>query len=281
MRIPEIEQQNLLTVMDEWENHEGMLREFDPASADAVSGGGTLLAPLRFPRKLVMVGANYYDHIAEMSAQMGVDPPSRGEGASRPGGTPFLFLLPPTTTIIGSGDQVRLSADPSLMVDWEAEVAIVIGRTACGVSEGEAMDHVAGFTIVNDITARGLLHRSDALGAPFSFDWLRAKGRDTYCPMGPGVTPRWLVPDPGDLAIQLWVNGDLKQNSNTAEMVFDMPSVISSASHHHTLEPGDVIATGTPAGVGAAKGESLKDGDEIRIVIPPLGELKNPVRIVG
>lgn len=262
---------DLLGLIEEWSEHEPELRSFDPGTLLPRNGDrGHVLAPLRFPRKLIMVGANYYGHLAEM----GIDRPE-------PGGAPFFFLKPPTTTIIGDGDAIELPDDPSYAVDWEAELGIVIGRVARDVSEDDAFDYLAGYTILNDISARGLHRRDDAIAAPFSFDWLGSKGRDTFCPMGPGITPRWLVPDPQQLAIKLWVNDELKQDSSTEDMIFDIPTVIAAASRSFTLEPGDVIGTGTPAGVGRPSGESLHPGDEVRVRIEGLGELRNPVTSRG
>lgn len=278
VRFPAGEKHDLMTLVRHWPGYEAALKDFDPESAETIEGAGRILPPLRYPGKLLMAGANYYDHIAEMAGVLQAPPLQRPADGRKPAGEPFFFLVPPNTTVIGDGEAIRLDDDDALKVDWEAEVAVVIGKWAHRVSAEEAMGCVAGFTIVNDVTARGLLHRSDALGPPFAFDWLRAKGRDTYCPMGPGVTPRWMIDDPRQLPIKLWVNDELKQDSGTHEMVFEIPALIAAASDHYTLEPGDVIATGTPAGVGAAAGEALADGDEIRISIPPLGQLHNPVR---
>jgi 2-keto-4-pentenoate hydratase/2-oxohepta-3-ene-1,7-dioic acid hydratase in catechol pathway len=162
-------------------------------------------------------------------------------------------------------------------VDWEAELAVVIGRGGRGISAASAREHVAGYAIVNDISARGRHKRPAPLAPPFTFDWLGSKGSDSFCPMGPGIAPDWLIDDPHDLAIRCWVNGELKQDGSTRNMLNDSWRLIEAVSAFITLEPGDVIATGTPAGVGVARGEQLADGDEVAIEIAGIGRLVNPV----
>lgn len=267
--LPAARGQDLLELIEAWPSHEEQLRALKPDRGERPNDGlGRVLAPLRFPRKLIMVGANYRSHLLEM----GVELPKQK-------GVPFFFLKPPSTTIVGNGDAIRVPSGAALKVDWEAELGVVIGRTARAVSPEDALDYVAGYTILNDISARGAHRREDAVAPPFSFDWLGSKGRDTFCPMGPGVTPRWLIPDPNRLQLRLWVNDVLKQDASTSDMIFDIPTVISAASQSFTLEPGDVIGTGTPAGVGAPRGEFLRPGDVVRVRIELLGELCNPVEL--
>ena len=224
------------------------------------------MAPLAYPRKIICAGANYYAHLAEM----GVPRPD-------PVGAPYFFLKPPTTTVIGPTDAIRLPDRDGRRIDWEAELGVIIGRTARNIGPEHVADHIAGYVVLNDVTSRDLLARTDAVAPPFGFDWTSAKGDDTFCPMGPGITPAWFVPDPQDVHIRLSVNGVVKQDSSTADMINPVFQVVSVASRLMTLEPGDVIATGCPAGVGAPRGDFLQPGDEVVVEIEGLGSLRNPV----
>lgn len=222
-----------------------------------------LAAPILYPGVLYCAGANYLDHVQEMTGKP--PPPENTE--------PFFFIKSSRGTIIGSGDAIELP-DYSEKVDWEAEIGVVVGREARNVSEQKALDYIAGFTIVNDLSARDHTKRHDV---PFLFDWIGQKCWDTGCPMGPWITPRAAIADPNDLAIKLWVNDELKQNSSSKQMIFGYEAQIAYLSRHVTLYPGDVIATGTPAGCGMPSGTFLKSGDTVRIEITGLGELRNPV----
>ena len=255
----------LLDVIDDWQGVADDLRGLDPTALPVVQGA-TLVAPLAYPRKIICAGANYYAHLAEM-------------GVSRPDpvGAPYFFLKPPTTTVIGPADAIRLPDRHGRRIDWEAELGVVIGTTARNIDAGRVADHIAGYVVLNDVTSRDLLVRTDAVSPPFGFDWTSAKGDDTFCPMGPGITPVWFVPDPQDVHIRLSVNGVVKQDSSTADMINPVYQVVSAASRMMTLEPGDVIATGCPAGVGAPRGDFLQPGDEVVVEIEGLGSLRNPV----
>ena len=222
-----------------------------------------LLAPILYPGALYCAGANYHDHLKEMTGQ------STAKGDRQP----FFFLKTTAGTIIGPNQDVRLPSY-SNMVDWEAEIALVIGRSGKNIPEVRAMEHVAGMTIMNDLSARDLTRRADV---PFVFDWIGQKCFDTAAPMGPWITPAAAVPDPDDMVIRLWVNGDLKQDSNSNQQIFSFQEQIAWLSRHVTLYPGDVIATGTPAGVGMARREFLKPGDRVRIEVEGLGVLENDV----
>lgn len=258
---------DLADVVRDWTAIAPALRAWDPAGARPIDDV-RLLAPVRSPRKLVCAGANYFKHLFEMGI---TELPAAME--------PYFFLLPPTT-IAGPGDPVVIPDDPGARVDWEAELAVVIGVPGRNIPEESALSHVAGYTIVNDISARGLHARPTPLAPPFAFDWLGSKGLDSFCPLGPAITPSWFVRDPQDLPVRLWHNGRLQQDGSTSDMIFPVARLIAAASAIMTLEPGDVIATGTPSGVGVAKGVSLTDGDLVRIEIGPLGVLENPVRRV-
>jgi 2-keto-4-pentenoate hydratase/2-oxohepta-3-ene-1,7-dioic acid hydratase in catechol pathway len=250
-------------VIADWPTVAPSLRSLDPRAGEVV-GDAVVLAPLRYPRKVICAGANYAEHVREL----GLEPKA---------GPVFFFLKPPTTTVIGPGDAIRIPEGEDARVDYEAELGVVIGQGGRDIPASAAMDHVAGYTIVNDVSARGLLARQDALVPAMGFDWISSKGRDTFCPTGPGVTPAWLVDDPHALSIELSVNGEVRQAASTAGMDTGIPELIAQASALMRLEPGDVLATGTPAGVAMAGGRFLRPGDEVSIRIAGLGELTNPV----
>ena len=208
------------------------------------------------------VGLNYRDHVEEQGGK--VEIPER----------PMLFAKFPTS-VIGDGEAVEW--DPSLTdaVDLEAELGVVIGRTARRVSEAEALDHVLGYTCINDVTARDLQF-SDK-------QFVRAKSLDTFCPMGPAVvTRRRARPTPATLDVRSWRNGELMQDSNTSNLIFDVPFLVAFCSQAFTLEPGDVIATGTPAGVGYFREPRvlMREGDVMTVEVEGIGRLTNPCREV-
>ncbi|GAA1072473.1 fumarylacetoacetate hydrolase family protein [Tsukamurella spumae] len=249
-------------VARDWPTLGPVLRGVDPRSGTRVAAG-RIVAPFPAPGKLICAGANYTDHLREM----GIDsvPPTM---------EPFFFLLP-STSISAPDDTVDIPSDPAARVDWEAELGVVIGARAKEVTVEEALDRVAGYTVVNDISSRGRHRRPDPLAPPFAFDWLASKGADGFTPIGPGLRPAWFIEDPRNLSIKLWRNDVNEQDGNTSDMIFDVAQLISAASHRMTLEPGDVIATGTPAGVGAGKESFLADGDVLRIEIAGVGSLRN------
>jgi 2-keto-4-pentenoate hydratase/2-oxohepta-3-ene-1,7-dioic acid hydratase in catechol pathway len=263
--LPRFTGRALTALLDDWDAVAAELRHLDPAVLPVVPGA-RLTAPIRYPRKLVCAGANYFAHLAEM----GVRRPD-------PVGEPYFFLKPPTTTVVGPGDAIVLPDRAGRRIDWEAELGVVIGRNARNLDIAQVPDYIAGYVVLNDVSARDRLGRADAVAPPFGFDWASAKSEDTFCPMGPGVTPAWFVRDPQDLRIRLSVNGVVKQDSSTADMMNSVSAVVAAASRVMTLEPGDVIATGSPAGVGAPRGEFLQPGDEVVVEIDGLGCLRNPV----
>ena len=267
--LPQYTGRSLVDLLERWSTTAGELRAIDVADLPR-AGDVRLEAPIRFPRKVVCAGANYFAHLAEMN----VPRPD-------PVGAPYFFLKPPTTTVIGPDDPIVLPDRPDRRIDWEAELGVVIGRRGRDLDERDVRAHVAGYTIVNDVSARERLGRSDAVAPPFGFDWTSAKAEDTFCPTGPGVTPAWFVDDPQDLRITLSVNGVVKQDSSTADMMNSAFAVVAAASRIMTLEPGDIVATGSPAGVGAPRGEFLQPGDDVVIEIGELGRLRNPVRAAG
>jgi 2-keto-4-pentenoate hydratase/2-oxohepta-3-ene-1,7-dioic acid hydratase in catechol pathway len=251
-------------VVERWTELGDLLVAWEPDHNHAVTDV-RLQVPIRAPGKLLFAGANFDDHIREM-----------GIAAIPAGLRPYFFLLP-RTALAAPGEAVEVPEDPSARIDWEAELAVVIGVAGRHIGVDTALEHVAGYTIVNDVTARGLHRREVELAPPFAYDWLGSKGRDGFCPIGPGIVPARFVPDPQDLSIRLWVNEELRQDGHTSDMIFTVAELISAASEIMTLEPGDVISTGTPAGVGAQRGQHLRPGDVVVAEIPPLGRLENPV----
>ncbi|HEX9475663.1 MAG TPA: fumarylacetoacetate hydrolase family protein [Candidatus Dormibacteraeota bacterium] len=251
-------------LMERWAEVEPVLRAFDPAGAAQVEDA-ELELPLRYPRKVLCSGANYHRHMREMK----VNRPDEAR--------PYFFLKPPTTSLVGPGKPIVVPADPSARVDWEAELAVVIGRKARHVSESKALEFVAGYSAINDISLRGPHRVQHPIGEPFQWDWLASKGADQSTPLGPGIRPAFLVDDPQRLDLRLWVNGRLKQEANTSGMVVGIAALIAAASDLVTLEPGDVIATGTPDGVGLPRGEFLRPGDLVEMEVADFGRLSNPV----
>ena len=260
---------SVLEILNNWATTEPKLMEIGQRLAQRPNATGTpinevtLAPPILFPGALYCAGANYADHVLEMS---GKPPPPENT-------KPYFFIKSTRGTIIGANETIHLP-EYSNQVDWEAEIGIVIGQEARNVSEVDAMDFVAGFTIVNDLSARDYTKRYDV---PFLFDWIGQKCFDTGCPMGPWITPKSAIDDPHNLGIKLMVNNEVKQNSSSKEMIFKCEHQIAYLSQHVTLYPGDVIATGTPAGCGMPQKDFLKPGDIVTIEIDGLGVLSNPV----
>lgn len=228
-----------------------------------------LLAPILYPGALFCAGANYWDHLEEM-AEIAKRTTGKAPAMTK-GAEPWFFLKTTASSIIGTNTPARLPSF-SKQVDWEAELGVVIARPTRNIPEARAFDAVAGYVIVNDLSARDLMKRE---GSPFIYDWVGQKCFEDAAPMGPWFTPAAYIADPNNMPIKLWVNGVLKQNSNTGRMVHGIAEQVAYLSRHFTLNPGDVIATGTPAGVGMPRNEFLKTGDEVRIEIAGCGELIN------
>ena len=211
--------------------------------------------PIERPSKIVCVGLNYRDHAEE-------------QGVALPD-APLLFAKWPNA-LIGPGEPIVLPA-AAREVDYEAELGVVIGTAAKGVDAADALDHVRGYLPLNDVSARDLQFADK--------QWTRGKSPDTFCPIGPRLVPREEVEDPQALAIRCTVNGETLQDSSTSLMIFSVAEIIAYVSEVITLEPGDLIATGTPAGVGVFRDPKvlLKDGDEVTVEIEGLGALTNPV----
>lgn len=218
-------------------------------------GSIRLLAPIAEPPQFLGVGLNYRDHAAEAGMDIPAEPVT------------FGFLR---NSIIGDGDNIEIPPF-TRAVDWEAELGIVIGRGGCDIAEEDALDHVAGYTIVNDVSARDI-QQSEG-------QWGRSKSFDSFKPMGPWIVTADVLGDASGLKISLWVNDELKQSSTTSELIFAVPELVSRLSRSTTLYPGAVISTGTPHGVGFSRTppEFLKTGDVVAIEIEGIGRLTNPV----
>jgi 2-keto-4-pentenoate hydratase/2-oxohepta-3-ene-1,7-dioic acid hydratase in catechol pathway len=277
----------VLQVLQEWQSVNPILAQAARAQRQGTGRPGTgrpghagatatplrdvrLLAPILYPGTIFCAGANYRDHVAEMSKAMNLpaEPDPHEAGLN-----PWHFIKPAAACVRGSGELIRLPAY-SKRVDWEAEIAVIIGRECRNVGVEQAMEFVAGLSIVNDLSARDHLRRAGvAADSPFHFDWVSQKCFDGALPFGPWICPLEDIDDTANLAIRLWVNEDLMQDSSSSNMIFSMAEQIAHLSTRLTLRPGDVIATGTPAGCGAARGVFLKPGDRVKINVDSLGTL--------
>jgi 2-keto-4-pentenoate hydratase/2-oxohepta-3-ene-1,7-dioic acid hydratase in catechol pathway len=227
----------------------------------------TVFAPIDQPRRNIFcVGKNYHDHAEEFS-KSGFDKSAQaGEHIPE---APVVFTKP-TSAVIGPGAMIPRHADVTQQLDYEAEIGVVIGKAGRGITKADALKHVFGYTIINDVTARDLqkLHRQ----------WFLGKSLDGFCPMGPYLVTADEF-DAANIDIRCWVNGELRQESNSKRLIFDIPTLIETLSAGIELQPGDVIATGTPAGVGIGFNppKFLQSGDVVRIEIPRIGVLENEV----
>lgn len=254
----------LMNLFDDWDASE---RELAALAARIAGTGeavvepraGDFMAPLLYPNKLLLAGANYYEHMVKDAGK---------PGFSKAASTPVFFLKPPTTSLVGSGP-VRYPVQ-SRALDWEIELAVVIGRRLRRVSEAEAIAGVAGYAVGIDLSARDWQMNPRH---PWKFDLFTGKSFDDSCPLGPKIVPARFV-DPGNLRLHLSVNGVTKQDANSDDMVWSVAEQVSILSEHVTLEPGDVLLTGTPAGVGMASGTYLKVGDVVEATISGLGTLR-------
>jgi 2-keto-4-pentenoate hydratase/2-oxohepta-3-ene-1,7-dioic acid hydratase in catechol pathway len=232
-----------------------------------------LLAPLPDAGTIYCAGANYTDHMEEMARAQNRPP---GPNMKEQGEKPWHFIKS-SASVTGPGAVVKLPAY-SKAVDWEVELAAVIGRTAKDLPVEKALDCVAGYTIANDLSARDAMRRDKVPpGTPFHYDWVSQKCFDGACPLGPWIVPAAEIGDPQRLGLKLWVGNELMQDSNTARMIFSTAEQIAMLSSRVTLRPGDVILTGTPAGVGLPRGRFLRPGESVRLWIENIGELEHRV----
>jgi len=250
----------LPSIVEYWSACSEQEREQSQLRADEIHW----LPPLMYPNKLICLGANYSDHNAEMD---NVKPPK----------FPYCFLKPTTTTLVGSGETVKLP-EYAKMIDWEVELALIIGQRVHQVRGEAAMSSIAGYSILNDLSARDWVPKEER--SYLGLDWVMLKGFDGAAPIGPFITPAEFVPAPQALTLTLAVNGQVKQHANTASMVFSIQEIIEHLTAIMTLEPGDVIATGTPSGVGYGRRppEFLRSGDRIVAEIEGLGRLETVMK---
>jgi 2-keto-4-pentenoate hydratase/2-oxohepta-3-ene-1,7-dioic acid hydratase in catechol pathway len=232
-----------------------------------------LMAPIPRPGKILALAGNYREHIKEASLHHGY---KLGLSDSpRQNTTPRPFLMPPTV-VIGPGETIPWPAY-SEQVDYELELAVVVGKKGKHIDAGDALDYVAGYTIANDVSARSVTFREGRQERPWDdfYDWLNGKWADGFCPMGPHLVTKDEIADVQNLKMTLKVNDEVRQDANTAQMIWPVADIVSFLSHLMTLEPGDVICTGTPSGVGVATGNFLQAGDKIECTIENLGTLTN------
>jgi 2,4-diketo-3-deoxy-L-fuconate hydrolase len=240
-----------------------------PTSKKLPTDSVELLVPIPAPNKILLLAGNYAKHIEE----------GGGKAAERAETFPYVFMKPPTTTLTDPGKTVVIPKVSPNAIDWELELAVVMGRKCKGVAEADALQYVAGYTVVNDISNRRFkpnANRKQREKDNF-FDWLHGKWHDSFCPCGPCVTSAEAITDPQTLKMKLTVNGQMKQNATTGQMIFPVAAVIEFISSFVTLEPGDIISTGTPEGVGNATGTFLKPGDKVVAGIERIGELISPI----
>ena len=237
---------------------------FDAVARAVESGRGTRIsekgvrlgAPITRPSKIVCVGLNYHDHAAEQNVSLPEHP---------------LLFSKASSSVIGPYDEVVLP-EACKQVDYEVELALVIGCQATRVTEADAYDYIAGYTVANDVTGRDIQFRQR--------QWHQGKSYDTFCPVGPYLVTKDEIPDPNTLDVRLMLNGETMQDSNTDNLIFNVPTMISRISHAMTLFPGDIILTGTPAGVGIFRDPKilLKAGDYMETYVAGIGTLKNNVK---
>jgi 2-keto-4-pentenoate hydratase/2-oxohepta-3-ene-1,7-dioic acid hydratase in catechol pathway len=239
--------------------------QLTPVGPGRPLAGTRLKAPLgRTDRNLFLVGKNYHEHAKEFSGS-GFDTSAQAVPSA-----PNIFTKP-ASTIVGPHDDILSHPEVTQQMDYEAELAVIIGKGGRGIRKEDAYSHIWGYTVVNDVTARDLqkLHSQ----------WFLGKSLDTFCPMGPWIVSADAI-DPENTRVQCWVNGELRQDANTADLIFDIPTLIATISAGIELRPGDVIVTGTPVGVGIGfkPPKFLKAGDEVRISIEGIGTIENTVR---
>lgn len=274
---------SLLGLLEHWDENFPCLEQLASFAASEVGNiphvdPATVryLPPVLRPGKILHSAANYREHVTEMAAYNvsggNVDPNARFTG-EKTRARPYLFLKA-SSSLTGPFDDIVLP-EGEHQIDWEAEVAVVIGRRGRGIAAARAMEHVAGFMVANDVTCRDMLWREDRKN--FKTDWLSSKSHDGFEPIGPLFVPRPYIANAGNLRITLKVNGVTKQNGSTADMIFSAEEQIEFASRIMTLEPGDIFVTGTVGGVGQATGEFLAAGDVMETEVEGVGKLKNRI----
>lgn len=267
--IPEILATNpapsLITVFTNWERAERLLlAAVDDLSTNTIdpvtepSSPEDWLTPLQYPNKVICTGANYYDHVRNDGGHTGF---------TKEDNIPVFFLKPPTTTLVGQGRSVRYPTQTEKF-DYELELAFVIGRRGKNIPVDRAREHIAGYTIALDLSARDWQRHPKHL---VKFDLFGGKVFDDSCPLGPQIVPARFIDDT-NLQLKFWLNGELRQDANTSDLIWSVPELVSLISEHVTLEPGDVVLTGTPAGVGLSTGTWMHAGDQLKGQISGLGQ---------
>jgi 2-keto-4-pentenoate hydratase/2-oxohepta-3-ene-1,7-dioic acid hydratase in catechol pathway len=248
-----------------WHSNESELPEWFLA-LDAVQ----MLPPISLPNKLLLLAGNYVEHVREQG----------GVAAERDQTFPYVFSKPASTTLLGSSQAFTLPKESPNKIDYELELAVVIGRRGRNIPEAEALEHIAGYTVINDISDREYRPNPGRIERPRDkhFDWLHGKWHDGSCPCGPCMTTVDAITDPNQLQMQLRVDGEIRQDASTNLQVFSVPQTIQFISHLLTLEPGDIISTGTPAGVGNATGKFLRHGQRVEATIQSIGTLVTHIR---
>ena len=265
-------------ILADWKRAEGALKRAAAGAAKSRAkrqplSKTKLLAPVPFPPTIFCAGANYADHAAAMARKQGMPEPA---DPHEQGLKPWHFIKA-ARTLADPGATIK-ATHYARELDWEIELAAVIGRPAKDVPKEKALAFVAGYTAANDLSARDRGRRPGIEPTSFfKMDWSKHKSFDGSCPLGPWITPASDIADPQNLDLKLWVNGVLKQDSNTSKMLFTLAEQIEQLSINMTLHPGDLILTGTPAGTGAESGEFLKAGDVVKIWIEGIGEFNNKI----
>ena len=266
-----------LGIIEDWASAEDLIGQaLDKAGHTAVGDINVVhvQAPLLWPGSIFCAAANYTDHAQAMARRSGrpIEPDPRTLGIK-----PFHFMKPPKQSIVGPYEELAL---PSFgkNIDWELELAVVIGKNASNVSVEHALDYVAGYTVSNDVSVRDAVYMKRPNipeNSPFNSDFIALKGFDRSCILGPFVTPASQIGNAANLSMKLWIDDELKQDSNSSRMIFSAAEQIAYLSERVTLLPGDVVLTGTPAGTGAESGTYLKKGQTIRMWIENIGETRN------
>lgn len=263
--------QDLNTAFADWSRHAPVLEDLAariPMQRAAgklapVDAAAAYAAPYQ-PRRIFGTASNFYEHADEMGTKL----------AARSESQPYIFMKA-ETSVVATGSTVLMPPETARL-DWEVELGVVIGQTCRHVRVEDALSVIAGYTVFNDISARDLNRRTDY---PFTHDWFRGKSFDTFGPMGPWVVPAACIPDPQNLRMTLHVNGEAMQNGNTSQMIFSIAEQIAYLSRILTLQPGDLIATGTPDGVGMGRGVFLKPGDSMTAWVEHIGSIENRVEL--
>ena len=258
-------------MLTQWEQSEGVIADLAAAAAERLDSGllnvlspqprTALRRPFQ-PTQIFAAGSNYVEHANEMGTVLAAKAESK----------PYIFIKA-ASSVIGPGETVVIPHQVT-RPDWEVELGVVIGRSGRRIDAGDSMDYVAGYTIINDVSARDQTRRTDY---PFKFDWFQGKSFDTFAPIGPWFVPRNCIADPQALKLGMDINGEPMQDGSAAEMIWTIREQIAYLSSIVTLQPGNLVATGTPTGVGMGRGVFLQPGDTMRAWVEGIGELINPV----